>query len=363
MPGPDSHQSLHMMPRRIRESRSSSRRHMMVSEWKHNPEIYHRWIQAGIFQPIFRTHISTGGDPTPWNYSNFPLLRESFLFRNSLVPYLYTASYQGYVTGTLPIHPLYYEWPEEEMAYVVSVLTEYSGTNNADRLEHVNDINHQPIEYMFGNDFVVAPILQFSDPSTHLITWPVWVPPGGWVDWWDGSVHVGPAWYNRTYELSEIPLLVREGSVIPMRGYKQWYQRRVRGESRKNLVADPLVLVVVWSNSSSSGGGGGILYEDGGSDLQYKDGFFWILKAVVVHESSSSQLSVFPCSDGKGFKEAPETRSYTVKFLHVPLTKIRSVKIPDSSWSWYSDNRTNSLIITSPRLTFSQAFHVTVEFF
>jgi alpha-glucosidase (family GH31 glycosyl hydrolase) len=40
--------------------------HLGRTTWLHNPERYARWLQAGVFQPIFRTHMSQPGDPTPW---------------------------------------------------------------------------------------------------------------------------------------------------------------------------------------------------------------------------------------------------------------------------------------------------------
>ena len=51
------------------------------SVWFHNAELYNRWLQAGIFQPIFRTHIQAPGDSTPWHYPNFPALKASYLLR------------------------------------------------------------------------------------------------------------------------------------------------------------------------------------------------------------------------------------------------------------------------------------------
>ena len=56
--------------------------------WYHDPERYARWLQAGVFQGIFRTHMSAPGDPTPWKYSNFEVLREAFQLRNALGPYI-----------------------------------------------------------------------------------------------------------------------------------------------------------------------------------------------------------------------------------------------------------------------------------
>jgi len=82
--------------------------------WYHEPERYARWLQAGVFQGIFRTHMASPGDPTPWRYSNFPVLREAFQLRNALGPYIYTAAFQAYKTGVLPCHPMYYDFVSDD---------------------------------------------------------------------------------------------------------------------------------------------------------------------------------------------------------------------------------------------------------
>ena len=60
---------------------------------------YLRWLQAGVFQPIFRTHICEGGQNWVWTYANFPLMQGAFHLRNALVPYIYTASFTACVRG------------------------------------------------------------------------------------------------------------------------------------------------------------------------------------------------------------------------------------------------------------------------
>ena len=127
--------------------------------WLHDPERYARWLQAGVFQGIFRTHMSAPGDPTPWRYSNFEVLREAFQLRNALGPYIYTAAYQAYRTGVLPCHPLYYDWPEEEMAYTLSTLRVQSASGaQGGYCRGVCD-PHAHLQHSFGRDFVVSPIV------------------------------------------------------------------------------------------------------------------------------------------------------------------------------------------------------------
>jgi hypothetical protein len=59
-----------------------------------DPEIYLRWMQFGVFTPIFRTHATNweGIERRIWKYSNFPSLLETVKLRYALMPYIYTAA-------------------------------------------------------------------------------------------------------------------------------------------------------------------------------------------------------------------------------------------------------------------------------
>ena len=100
-----------------------------------DPELYLRWMQFGVFTPIFRTHATNwpGIERRIWKYENFPLLLQTVQLRYALMPYIYTACREAYDTGVSLCRPLYYEWPEENKAYTCEG------------------------EYMFGNDILVAP--------------------------------------------------------------------------------------------------------------------------------------------------------------------------------------------------------------
>ncbi|GAB1414685.1 hypothetical protein MASR2M117_00910 [Paludibacter sp.] len=106
-----------------------------------NPELFLRWIQYSVFPPIVRTHSSKNADVERriWKFDNFNLMKEALELRYAMVPYIYTQSRIAYDTGISICRPLYYEWPEENESYL-------------------NDK-----EYMFGNDILVAPIVQPSD--------------------------------------------------------------------------------------------------------------------------------------------------------------------------------------------------------
>jgi len=303
--------------------------------WRHNPELFSRWLQAGVFQPIFRIHMCCSGSPLPWDYPNFSVLQQAFHLRNSLVPYLYTASYASYLTGVLPVHPLYYQWPEMEEPYELSRLDGPTGT----------------LQHMFGDDFVVAPITAFADENTGKIKWPVWVPPGSWVDWWDGSTHVGPTWTHREYSAYEIPLLVKSAAVIPMKTM----------DSQKELIPSPLVLAVAWGLFNRTG----TLYEDGGSNLEYQIGAYCVLRADFAVTTSLASLSVQPCVDGKGFAEAPETRSYLLRFRGAPSSAhnvVCSACPPHFSWYWEMDGPVSVLVVATTHMSYKFPFVVSFQF-
>ena len=124
-----------------------------------DPEIYLRWMQYGVFTPVFRTHATNwdGIERRIWKYENFPLLLETVKLRYALMPYIYTAARQAYDTGVSLCRPLYYEWPEEGKAY------------------QFED------EYMFGDDILVAPVVTPSgaDGKASRLTW---LPEGKWFD-------------------------------------------------------------------------------------------------------------------------------------------------------------------------------------
>ena len=56
-----------------------------------NPELYLRWMQYGVFSPLFRTHATN--DPKIemriWKYPNFPDLLQTVKLRYELMPYIY----------------------------------------------------------------------------------------------------------------------------------------------------------------------------------------------------------------------------------------------------------------------------------
>ena len=66
-----------------------------------DPELVLRWIQFGVFTPIFRTHATNDAriERRIWKFDNFPTMLEAVRLRYSLFPYLYTMARKAYDTG------------------------------------------------------------------------------------------------------------------------------------------------------------------------------------------------------------------------------------------------------------------------
>lgn len=66
-------------------------------------------------------------------------------------------------------------------------------------------------EYLFGDDLLVAPVLERAQRERSVL-----FPPGTWIDWWDGSVHDGDRREIVAAPLDKLPLYLRSGGIVPL---------------------------------------------------------------------------------------------------------------------------------------------------
>src|SRR5262249_54970309 len=65
--------------------------------------------------------------------------------------------------------------------------------------------------YLFGNELLVAPIIVGQSTERQ-----VYLPRGGWYDYWTNRRFEGGRTVSWSGPRSEIPLFVREGAIIPL---------------------------------------------------------------------------------------------------------------------------------------------------
>ena len=268
-------------------------------------EIYLRWMQFGVFTPIFRTHATnwSGIERRIWKYDNFPLLLETVRLRYALMPYIYTSCREAYDTGLSLCRPLYYEWPEENKAYTCED------------------------EYMFGNDILVAPVVAPVAADGKTLR-QVWLPEGKWFDVCRNRLLDGNTTFTDAYTLNEIPYFYKAGTVI------------VNNPPMMNLNERPdrLILKVV-----PGGDGETTLYEDDGDSEGYKQGQFTTTQ--IIHQGS--ELTI--CPREGSFSGMPSQRAYTVEFLAVDRPASITINAqPIGSGAWLYDEASRMLTVFVP---------------
>jgi len=152
-------------------------------------DLYLRWLQMGVFQPIMRLH-STRGGRLPWEY-DAPTQRigDSLMqLRSQLVPYLYNLAHDTTQAGLPMTRALYLNYPNSKEAYSF------------------------PDEYLLGDDMLVAPV---TTPGT-VAKRTMWFPPGTWTDWFTGRSFRGPVRKTLEVPLDRTPVFVRAGGVVPL---------------------------------------------------------------------------------------------------------------------------------------------------
>ena len=252
-----------------------------------DPELYTRWLQYGVFTPIFQTHSTK--DPRIerciWCFPDHMfLMRDAIRLRYTLAPYIYNAARENYDTGVGMCRPMYYDYPESDKAY------------------------ETPEQFMFGNDILATTITQPVDSITGLAPRTIWFPEGAWFDCATGSMYEGGRTEELHYTLAENPHYAKAGSIIPM-----------NPATVKNLQqpCDTLVLTFI------PGGDGQLRhYEDDGMSQQYKTNYA-VTTVSKKQEGNTVRVRISP-REGS-FAGASDNRSYELRFPAVFPPK--SVKV------------------------------------
>ncbi|MGC1630887.1 MAG: TIM-barrel domain-containing protein [Gelidibacter sp.] len=152
-------------------------------------ELYTRWLQYGVFQPIFRPHAQEAvpAEPVFWNAKTKALAKKTIELRYKLLPYNYNLSFQNHKKGTPLMRPLFFEDDSAPLKTDASA-------------------------YFWGNDFLVVPIIK-----AEVVQKEVYFPKNStWFDLYtDEKIEGGQTATVKVTE-DKIPTFVRGGAFIPM---------------------------------------------------------------------------------------------------------------------------------------------------
>ena len=246
-------------------------------------ELYVRWMQYGLFCPVFRSH---GADAPReiWQFGKkgepvYDAIEKAIRLRYRLIPYLYSTAWQVTSNNDSYMRPLFADFASDK------------------RVWNMTD------EFMFGHSILAAPIvdpqyteekvirtnamtgwdrkkltvdsLQFTVDFTATKTAVKYLPKGAlWYDFWTNKSYKGGQNVTLTTTFDRVPMFVRAGSILPLGpemqyvGEKTWDNLEIR----------------VYPGADGSF----VLYEDEGDSYNYERGayatitFTWNNKARTL---------------------------------------------------------------------------------
>lgn len=216
-------------------------------------ELYVRWLQFGLFNPMMRSHGESSRREI-WEFGKkgepvYDAIEKAIRMRYALLPYIYSTAWQV---------------SANDDSFMRALVMDFAGDRN------VWDIND---EFMFGRSLLVAPVTHaiFTDEErrwsedtpdwTKPASIDVYLPAGAkWYEVSTGKKYNGGTVVRCDASLDKCPVFAREGSVLPVAPVMQY-----SSESK-------------WDNLEIRvyGGADGTftLYEDEGDNYNYENGVF-----------------------------------------------------------------------------------------
>ena len=157
-----------------------------------NQRLLERWTEYAAFSPVME--VMSTKNISPWNFDAkgpegsheaFDIYKKYSILHMSLFPYRYAAAQEAAKTGMPLLRALVLNWQDDARARTAKD------------------------EYMFGPDFLVAPVINEGLQRA------VYLPPGAWVNYWTGERVAGGKVVVADAAIDSIPVWARAGAVIP----------------------------------------------------------------------------------------------------------------------------------------------------
>jgi alpha-D-xyloside xylohydrolase len=211
-------------------------------------ELFTRWFQFGAFCPTFRIHGQAPKElyGSQWSASGKANMLAVDNLRYRLMPYIYSLA--GMVTrqGYTIMRPLVFDFQNDTKVYGITD------------------------QFMFGPALLINPVTTMGATSRS-----VYLPAGTWYDFWTGATSTGGGNSTASAPLSQIPIYVRAGAIVPMGPNIQYATQS----------ADPLELRVYKGQSGSF-----TLYEDEGDTYDYETGQY--AQITFSWDDTAQQLTI-----------------------------------------------------------------------
>lgn len=171
-----------------------------IKDYPAMAELYTRWMQFGVFNPLSRAHHEGDNAVEPWLFGEEAEknCRAAIELKYQLFPYIYTYAREAHDKGWPLMRALLLEYPQDPETF------------------YIND------QFLFGKELLVAPVVKKGAVNRR-----IYFPEGEWIDFYDGkTVYEGEQQLAVKTTLSRIPLFVKRGSIIPVMPVMQYVHER-----------------------------------------------------------------------------------------------------------------------------------------
>jgi oligosaccharide 4-alpha-D-glucosyltransferase len=154
-----------------------------------DPQMYIRWLQYGIFQPVFRPHAQDNIAPEPVFHKGKTkdILRTYVELRYAMLPYNYSLAFENSMTGMPLMRPMFFE-DEADLSLI-----------------------DEKDQYFWGDALLVKPITQANQKEVS-----VKLPKGAWFNFWSDERYEGDKTITLPTDIKLLPVFARAGAIIPM---------------------------------------------------------------------------------------------------------------------------------------------------
>lgn len=266
-------------------------------------ELYTRWLQYGVFQPIYRPHAQEHIAPEPvfHDAKTKALAKKSIELRYQLLPYNYTLMFENNQSGKPLMRPLFFED------------------------HHNNELSEKSDTYLWGDSFLIAPITQSRIEEKE-----VYFPANNnWFDFYTGQKYNGGTTQKVEVKEEYIPTFVRGGSFIPMIKTIQTTEDYTLNQFDLHFYYDELTKV-----------SSGQLYNDDGKTVNaFEKGQFELFNFQSTLDDKKLTLLI---SNTSGLDDNTTSKTITVK-IHSLKKKPKRVFIDHKKVSYEWNEQTKGL--------------------
>lgn len=282
-----------------------------------DPELYVRWLQYGVFQPVFRPHAQeeVPSEAIYKDPATKALAKAAIELRYRLLPYNYTLVYENNTNGWPLMRPIFMEFPNQKWAF--------------DETE----------TYMWGSAFLVHAITD-SMASNSLNVYQTKLPSvAEWYDFNTGqravpsSLPKTPTGFYTTEtakSLDHIPVFVRAGSFVPMAPIIQ----------STDAYQDTSVAVHYYHHPQEGVYKGQWYEDDGYSNKAVQHSKYKLLQFTATEQPK--QLSIVAQST---FGQRMSSKQFVYRFVIHSENAPKSIKVNGKKVGFTYDEKTKSAIV------------------